>query len=183
MSKRHPTFTKRIVASLVDAILMSPLAFWLNWEAASGAKAINLVLIGLVSILLFTLLAIGFRRVYGQTLGEMLVGIQVMDLTGGRLYLQQAVFRVAAMIALNVLALSMMAFSLFHGETLLHVSSDGSIQGTVIPYYSAGMVGFLLEFLSMATNRQRRSLQDYMAGSIVRSCRLSYARSGEHFFR
>src|SRR5690606_8529970 len=93
---------------------------------------------------------------FGQTLGKMVSGVIVMDVSEVRLLsVGHAALREAGLIAIYVLALGFtfadIAFDLG--------SSTEEAAGTILGY--AALVWFVVEVITMLTNEKRRALHDW----------------------
>ena len=103
---------------------------------------------------------------WGQTLGKRAVGVIVRDVTERPLSIRQAVLRDAVPIALSTLQFWDDLPDLLRGR-------DPLLPGGEIHAVAFGLLGwvsvlwFAAEVVTMLTNRKRRAVHDFIAGSVV----------------
>lgn len=102
---------------------------------------------------------------YGQTLGKMVVGVKVLDVSEQRIpTLRQAFLRDSGYIILSALSLGYVIYL-----TATNQSLTGPDRLTPPLQILAGAIfGWsLLEIITMLTNHKRRALHDWIAGTVV----------------
>ncbi len=167
--KRYKTFWRRFWAGIADSIVLMPLmllsqVLWNHSEQIPNAILalyyITLALSGYV----YRILLHGF---YGMTIGKMLLKLVVVDVSEkAPLKMSQAVRR--DMIPL-FLASFYITIKFFHilktGEP-----SSPAVRPLGFAYWvisSCSAIWFWGEFITMLTNRKKRALHDFVAGSVV----------------
>jgi uncharacterized RDD family membrane protein YckC len=96
---REPTFGQRLLARLIDLVVLVPLGVLASAVADGRASA-------LVGIVLTGLYEVGFVARQGRTLGKVMLGTQIVDRSSGALPgLRQAALRWLAVAAGSLLAL------------------------------------------------------------------------------
>ena len=105
----------------------------------------------------------------GQTLGKMVAGVVVLDI-GEQRYptLRQAFLRDIGGVVLGLGSLGMSLCALLTEQSASMPPAIFSSVGVVFGLGGSGW--FLLEIVTMLTNRKRRALHDFIAGTVVRRC-------------
>lgn len=120
---------------------------------------------GTLSYCTYWLYSILMHARYGQTLGKMATEVTVLDLSERRFpTLRQAFLRDAGYVILNCASLAYLFVLVLSGRYSFGAEMSGA-PGRILAL--AGLAWFLLELLTMATNRKRRALHDYIAGTVV----------------
>lgn len=167
-------FWKRSVALLVDGLLLTPLSFiFVMLDGVSRPMA-------LLSALAFAVVAYGYEvgcvARWGQTLGKYAVGIRVVRSDGSRVGWREAWLRSSVDLGF--------ACILFLGDTSAIVHAPASLWTDVgwmvrqaklqaarpdaIEFVAWVQMGWLLgEVVSVLFNEKKRSLHDYIAGTVV----------------
>jgi uncharacterized RDD family membrane protein YckC len=162
--EKYQTFWPRFWAGWVDALVFLPL--WpLDSLLHSATTSPYLLAVWFVlSTLAFDLYNVVMHARYGQTLGKMLAGVRVVDLSGGKLSLRQAFIRDCVPVALTVLSIT-------SGLPLVLAGVDPYTSGQFswldqLQIYASSM-WFAAELITMLTNSKRRAIHDYLASSVV----------------
>ncbi|HEV8245428.1 MAG TPA: RDD family protein, partial [Polyangiaceae bacterium] len=116
-----------------------------------------------------------FHALFGQTLGKMAAGIRVVRVSGERIGWREASFRSSVDIGFGVLG------AIVTGQALLHFPaaewSASSLENSkrllelqppwarLEPYVSS--LWYWSELFVLLTNRRRRALHDFIAGTVV----------------
>ena len=160
---KYRTFGWRVLALLVDSLVMLPLVLpltLLNLEPATWA----FWFIGLGVSILSNAYNILMHWRFGQTLGKMAVGVKVVDFAGeGRITLNQAVLRDLPNIAFQVMS----SFAIFY---LLISRADPQAEAYKLAetYPTYGLFIFtMLNVFVCITNVQNRALHDILAGTVA----------------
>ncbi len=160
MSK-YRTFWPRFWAGVVDGLIFLPLslaASWVSPRAPIPLLAILYVVTGMMGVA-YSVLLHGY---YGQTLGKMLLRVKVLDVGESRLTMRQAVLRDSPLIVLCCIDIAFGTMYIVGGGNPLRA---GDAAPMMVNY--AGLLWFLAEVVTMLTNRKRRALHDWIAGSVV----------------
>jgi uncharacterized RDD family membrane protein YckC len=160
---KYSTGSKRFWACIIDGIIFFSLILIGNWIFREPRHiyvefAWNAFLI-FASSLYVTILHYKF----GQTFGKWVVGVQVLDVGETRtLTLRQAILRD---IFEWILAI---AGTIYYGCLIFRNNGEHSL---INDYAEFGNTPFwiwtVIELVSMFTNRKRRALHDFIAGSVV----------------
>jgi uncharacterized RDD family membrane protein YckC len=171
---RYGTFWQRVAATLIDALVLLPLWVAVEWiSGSSTAVAMSLLLpAALLYIGYYTYLHARF----GQTVGKRVMGIQVVRLDGNAIGWREAWLRsaVAAVILMIQVAASWVALSRVGEEAYEGLGWQQRI--TLLsqhePAWSSWIEGVSLAWswvavVVMLFHRERRSLHDFIAGTVV----------------
>jgi uncharacterized RDD family membrane protein YckC len=108
----------------------------------------------------------------GQTLGKMVCKVRVLDITENKLSLSQAFMRDIVLIISNFI---FSLYILFNSSIYIKlVTSNNFIEDfSAFPIWFRvlAMMSFiwtLLEIITMLTNKKRRAIHDFIAGSVVK---------------
>ena len=158
---KYHNFLRRAVASLIDiAIVLLPFyAIYSNLEEKLSVSTLYIM-----SIL--QVLAPGFYNTYlhykyGQTFGKMALSIKVIDLkSGGGLSIKQAFIRsLPIVITCLIVAICTLYSSL---------SADSEIPAFILDNKSLLLsLWTTAELICMFTNKERKTIHDLMAGTVV----------------
>lgn len=173
---KYCTFWRRIFAGILDSFVFFPIVVCFPFNLLANLllppdrgpfltivwAVINYTAAWLYSVLL--------HARYGQTLGKMATRVKVLDVSEERLpTLRQAFIRDIGNIIPSMLMLAYDISIVLFGRSAKS-SEFTSFFGEIL-FVTGISVGFLwwflVEIISMATNKKRRALHDYIAGTIV----------------
>ena len=176
---KYCTFWRRIFAGILDSFVFFPIVVCLPFNFLAKLllppdrgpfltivwAVINYTAAWLYSVLL--------HARYGQTLGKMATRVKVLDVSEERLpTLRQTFIRDIGNIIPSMLMLAYDISIVLFGRSAKS-SEFTSFFGEIL-FVTGISVGFLwwflVEIISMATNKKRRALHDYIAGTIVVRC-------------
>jgi uncharacterized RDD family membrane protein YckC len=162
MRDKYRTFWPRFWAGLVDALVLAPVGvmdLWFWHQDASTAARVVWWTFGHAAGLLYSILLHGL---WGQTLGKLVMGIRVLDVSGSPLKMWQAVLR-------DSLGIAFATWVILSRLPLVLSGLDPRLAATDqmgwLQLASAALL--LLELATMQTNAKRRALHDLLAGSVV----------------
>jgi uncharacterized RDD family membrane protein YckC len=163
--RKYRTFWPRLGAMFLDGGVLAPFA-WLdqliwNHTAQSIVLLSWAVFYSFVSVVYEVL----FVALYGQTLGKMACGVRVYDLSG------QPVSPMQAMLRHIVPILFLPYFAFIQVQNILAGHLGNRAMGDDLWGFGTFfllMFGWLaLEVVTMLTNRKRRAVHDFIAGTVV----------------
>jgi uncharacterized RDD family membrane protein YckC len=161
------TFWRRVWAGAIDGAVFGPLFLINAWVWTSFKEhPVLLLLWFILSSIAIHIYDIVFHGLFGQTLGKMAVNVKVINVTGDKLTMPQAFRR--DMVPLFFFALSLA----FDGPKILHgiyPQNPAFVKFDFIFFLTlfSGMGWFFAEVVTMLTNKRRRAIHDYIAGSVV----------------
>lgn len=161
---RYATFWRRVGAILVDGLILMPIMSGVHFLAPASGGPLSQAFPDFAASLSFYLYPMFLHGRYGQTLGKMVTGVRVLDLSEEKLTISQAITR-----DLVPLSMSIAAFVVMVNVDLPVGLSEPNIADLVplVTFASIGLLWWLAEILTMATNRKRRAVHDFIAGSVV----------------
>ncbi len=163
---KYKTFSRRFWAAVLDMGVFVPLG-WLDHAIWSHVKEPNVLSVWLIiNSSAGWLYSILLQGRYGQTIGKFICNVRVLDKTEKPLSMKQAIYRDALPIVIILPVLFYQVTNILNGQ----ISSKGlpsPMNVTLKTYLSIYPIWFSLELLTMLTNKKRRALHDFIAGSVV----------------
>lgn len=164
IESKYQTIWQRIAAELIDLLLFVPLLAPSEFIVLRGHLS---GLPGVIRAFLFFPAASAYQIViharYGQTLGKMVTNIKLIDVSGAKLRLRQALLRPSVNISLYVASFMINAPLIWRG--LIPSQTDRGLPGNL---YAA--VSYSWDFLIIASlfiSSKRRTVADFIAGSVI----------------
>ena len=160
----YRTGLRRVGAAIVDSIVMWPFSLFVVNLNGSVDDAV-LRIYGYFIVALPVAYSIIGHYKYGMTIGKWVARIKVIDVSETKnITLRQAVLRDIVFLVLTVVDIIT--------DILLHSTwQDGDfpeyISWISFVANSAWLLWTLLEIISMLTNRKRRAIHDFIAGTVV----------------
>ena len=163
---KYHTFWPRFWAGCIDGIIFYPLTFLDNWIWSNADVTSPIIILSwfLFYSLIFLAYSILMHGYLGQTIGKMVFKIKVLNITETKLELEKAVLR-----DIFPLITSVVFVLLYVPGVLNKVAPRAQYEAnsTFAIVGSAGLIWFLLEIFTMLTNKKRRAIHDFIAGSVV----------------
>lgn len=164
--EKYHTFWRRLFAQWVDGIVLLPLSFigiWITRAASEQEFVIYLwQFISSIAVYVYTILMHGS---FGQTVGKMACGVIVLDKSETqKISLRQAFYRDCVPLIL------MLFFMVISNPIAVKSGQAESFDGPpvlLILFGSMNLVWSVTEIVTMLSNKKRRALHDYIAGSVV----------------
>lgn len=158
--EKYNTFFKRFGAGIIDGMVFVP--FSILASDVSNNKALFIIVMFLY-LLFWLIYTAGMHARFGQTLGKMATGIKVYNINEeSTITLTAAIARESFWCAAQLIALINFIFVTLErnaGEVILEKYNDSAAFITIC--------WILIELITMLTNLKRRSLQDFIANSVV----------------
>lgn len=167
VEKRFRTFWRRVWAGAIDSAVFWPI-FLINSWIWTGLKDYPVLLLFwyILYSIAFHIYDIVFHGLFGQTLGKMAVNVKVTSITGDRLTMLQAFRRDMVPILFFALSLALDAPKILNG---IYPQNPAFVKFNFVFFltFFSGMGWFIAEVVTMLTNKRRRAIHDYIAGSVV----------------
>lgn len=171
LSERYSTFGPRFWTGSVDSCVLWPVGFITTALLSLNIPRTLAALLVIVESLAWLLYTVTMHARYGQTVGKMVTKVRVVDFrTEGSISWRQAWLREGIPMVLSlgflgwevslILTGSLSPSALASGEAL--AASRGFWLLTALPG-----LWFVAEILTMLTNKKRRALHDFLAGTVV----------------
>lgn len=168
---RYSTFAARFWAGCVDGCVLWPVSFItaalfsLSLPRSLGALVL---VVERLSYLVYTVL---FHARYGQTVGKMFTHVRVVDFrTEGKISFWQALLREGIPALLNLGYLAYEIFAILTGRITAGDLANGKALAQTTGLHivtNLPLLWFAIEVLTMLTNKKRRALHDFIAGTVV----------------
>jgi uncharacterized RDD family membrane protein YckC len=164
IEKRYRTFRPRFWAGLIDAAILLPLLGLDLWLEEHLHSPVLLALWFIAYSLSFDIYSVAMHTRYGQTLGKMVMGVKVLDISERKLSLRQALLRDCVPIIFDLLIIYEGLPAVVSGASRAD-ATELSLVMEVAAYGS--LLWFAAELLTMLFSSKRRALHDFIAGSVV----------------
>lgn len=179
----YAQFWRRATAAAIDFTLVLVLAPIL---AQAGTSRLTTFGVTLFAPLLVPLYEIYFHARWGQTIGKRLMDIVVLDVNGNALSVRHALLRSSVGLVLGlfsaaslIVATGRIADAEFAALDAMQIATR---QQQLAPYWTllnvVAHVWFASELVTMLSNRRRRALHDFIAGTVVVDRALKSSKEG-----
>jgi len=163
---QYQTFWRRLGAAFLDIIIFVPLSLVDDWVLSLQPPVPIVTTYMAVSESTFLVYSILMHGLFGQTVGKMLTRVKVVSLDETPLTMRQAVLRDSPGLLFQ---LAYLPLAVMHLNWLIALKRGDE---TEIPqwFHVLGYGALLMLFIELATmltNRKRRALHDFIAGSVV----------------
>jgi uncharacterized RDD family membrane protein YckC len=163
---QYQTFWRRLGAAFLDIIIFVPLSLVDDWVLSLQPPVPIVTTYMAVSESTFLVYSILMHGLFGQTVGKMITRVKVVSLDETPLTMRQAVLRDSPGLLFQVAYLPL---AVMHLDWLIALRRGDE---TEIPqwFHVLGYGALLMLFIELATmltNRKRRALHDFIAGSVV----------------
>ena len=191
MDSTYKTFWKRFFAGFVDSVVLALIAILINSLTPSRGDTLTFLQTVLDNSI-WLIYSICLHGKYGQTIGKMVFKIKVVTVSGNDITFLQAFKRDVVYLILAVAILT--TFSTHkeeyasYNESVLFIESfeatDQNYDADEVNYHLENLTNvwgtpavwvgyisliyFLLEVITMLTNKKRRAIHDFIAGTEVR---------------
>ncbi|TAD92114.1 MAG: RDD family protein [Bacteroidetes bacterium] len=162
-TNRYSTASKRIWASIVDGIVFMPFLLIDRFLISPTESEYFVVGWQMLSVIIPLLYSIVAHYKYGQTIGKWVAGVQVVDISEShKINLKQAIVRASFYLAIKLAAVCYYLFLVVtNGDKAYFFEGFNDLAGTLI------MVWFLLNLVTMYSNKKSRAIHDFLAQSVV----------------
>jgi uncharacterized RDD family membrane protein YckC len=165
MDKYHTTWL-RFCAAFIDGLIFWPLEVVDSFLSAPERSAAIIIFWNVLLYSSYWLYNVLLHARYGQTIGKRVMKIKVLDVSEERTpNFRQAFLRDIGNILFSVFALLYLVYLVLQGAYFSEEGTYNSLPGQILSWAALGW--FLLEIFTMATNKKRRALHDYLAGTVV----------------
>jgi len=168
---KYRTFWRRFWAGWIDALVFMPLAFIDPLKYSESLPTFILVIWFLFHETAWYLYSVLMHGKFGQTLGKMAFKVKVIDKSEDKsITYRQAFLRDIVLIALGTFIIFSMLPDVIQGKnpyepTELMKNSKEMLKLFLLA--SIQWFWFFAELITMLTNKKRRAVHDFIAGSVV----------------
>ena len=159
---KYKTAGKRLVASILDEILLLPISYFVS--NISSQNQIILALLLFLPIFFWTFYFVMLNGKLGYTIGKKIMNLKILDVNEQnvigikRAFCRDGIWFVASFLGL-IYSISLLITS---NESPNIIKDNYDDYLTII-----STIWILVELITMLTNSKRRALHDYLAGSVV----------------
>ena len=161
---RYDTFWRRVGAGIADGVILFPLHWLDSWIFGSGTTPVILLLWFTFNSFSYIIYSVVLHGLYGQTLGKMLTGVRVLDVSETRLSFGQAFLRDSVPMLFTTIGVAIGIQTVLSGENPL-AGEEITLADILIGL--TAFVWLLAELITMLWNNKRRAIHDYIARSVV----------------
>jgi uncharacterized RDD family membrane protein YckC len=165
--ENHPTVVPRICAIILDSILLLPLAIIDQLVRDSGLQPeIIIALLFIVSIS-YSIYFITMHKIFGQTVGKMLMKVKVLSFDESPIKFWQTVVRDLPQILL-------VTASFIFENPLVNATAETNSESLDIlksPIVILSMMWGIADIICFFTSEKHRALHDFIAGTVVVKCK------------
>jgi uncharacterized RDD family membrane protein YckC len=161
--EKYQTFTPRLFALIIDALIFFPLYFldnWIKYEVNSVPAILALWL--LVSTAMHPVYSILMHGLYGQTLGKMAMKVKVVDAFEKPITFHHALLR-----ELPYLSFTFSSIFFTMSQSFNSVEAPGFLPSAGDIILSLMIVWSIADIAVLFISDKRRSLHDFIAGTVV----------------
>jgi uncharacterized RDD family membrane protein YckC len=180
LERRYATFGPRFWTAFVDSCVLWPIgllsSFYLIVNIPKPVAA-ALVVVGNLAWLFYTVL---LHARYGQTVGKMVTKVRVVDFrTEGKISSWQAWLREGIPLLLSVGGIVYEISLILNGQLNSKTIANRELFDNRWFWLanSVPTLWFFAEVLTMLTNRKRRALHDFIAGTVVVRTNIDYGNT------
>src|SRR5580658_10088329 len=170
LAARYSTFAPRFWTGFVDACVLWPIGFVTFAFLSLDIPRILAALLVIVESLAWLIYTVVMHGRYGQTFGKMVTKVRVVDYrTEGQISFRQAWLREGIPMVLSLGLLGYEVFAILTGSATPRSIANGEALTESKPFWLLSAIPgfwFLAEVLTMLTNRKRRALHDFIAGTV-----------------
>lgn len=169
-SERYSTFGPRFWAGPVDSCALLPIGFITSILLALNIPKTLAALLVIVESLAWLFYTVVMHGRYGQTVGKIVTKVRVVDYrTEGRISYRQAWLREGIPMAVSLVVLGYQVFGFLAGNLSAQelVNGKEALDKQFVLVTALPSAWFVAEVLTMLTNRKRRALHDFIAGTVV----------------
>lgn len=171
---KYAGFWPRFSAGLVDLLVMIPLILLFYWSLSNSHT--TAVLFAVPVTLLFAAYNVYFVGRWGQTIGKMVLKIKVVSLSGGEAGMYRAFYRHSVDFTFSMITTGLTLYALFSISSTEYnmLSLNDKIQRMSEftlswdkLFNNLSCIWMISELIVLLMNEKRRSLHDFIAGTLV----------------
>jgi uncharacterized RDD family membrane protein YckC len=178
LEKRYRTFGPRFWTGAVDTCVFLPLTVTLSFLLSLNIPRVLVAILVIIQNLAWLVYSVTLHARYGQTIGKIATKVRVVDFrTEGKISWAQAWLRDGIPVFLSLGLVGYQVYELLSGHIAPSVLENGQSYNENGPTLWLSLVPgfwFIAEVLTMLTNRKRRALHDFIAGTVVVRTNIDY---------
>lgn len=181
LEMRYRTFGPRFWTGVVDTCVFLPVSFTASFLLLLNLPRFLAAILVIIQNLAWLVYTVAMHARYGQTIGKMVTKVRVIDSrTEGRISWGQAWLREGAPLFLSLGLVGYQAYAIISGQLTPSAVENGQTFNENGPTLWLSLVPgfwFIAEVLTMLTNRKRRALHDFIAGTVVVRTNIDYSNA------
>ncbi len=166
-------FWIRLIAGIIDYIICLPFTYTIKY--IDGYNKFSFCWGILINIILLVIYDIYFVKKYGGTLGKLIVKIKILKTNGEKVDWKESFLRSTIPLTTNILTFVLMLMSVQNITDkeffAINYKNRGAFILTESPYFYSLLafifIAIIGEYVVLLTNKKRRAIHDYIAGTIV----------------
>ena len=167
-------FWKRFGAYWIDVLIWIPIVVLMTW--LGGLNKFVYISLSLLSLIIGVWFHVYLVKKYGGTPGKLLMKIKITKIDGSPVGYREAVIRYSVLFLLTILSTIAIVIAMSNISNEEYYSLGWKARSLKLiqytPFWYAWVdlftnVWVWSEFVVMLTNKQRRSVHDFMAGTVV----------------
>ncbi len=164
---KYQTFWRRSAAGLIDGLVFLPLGLIDPWKFAQHMPVFILVAWFIFHETAWYFYSVLMHGRYGQTLGKMVCKIKVIDKSEANpITYRQAFYRDSILIVTGLIFSLIMLSDVTAGKNPYDMK-EAKNWISILLWSSLSTLWFLAELITMLTNKKRRAIHDFIAGTVV----------------
>lgn len=165
IANKYKTFGNRFLAGLIDSFLLIIMLVILNpWLYSTQLPKAIYILHFIINSTAYYFYSVLMHGRYGQTVGKMLCNVKVIDKSEKHpITYKQAFLRDSVAIIIGLISMFALLPEVLRG--INPADLPDSVWHATLSLFST--LWFFLEITTMMTNKKRRALHDYIAGTVV----------------
>jgi len=161
---KYDTFWGRFSAGIIDSLVFLPFAFLDAYFLDPNRNIILALVWMMISYSSFSIYSIYFHWRSGQTIGKRAMGVKVVDVNETRgLTLKQSFLRDSIYVVLQAIGIAMITINTLSAGYYMEYKPGTGFY--ILAYLS--FLWFVIEIISMLTNKKKRAIHDYIANTVV----------------
>jgi uncharacterized RDD family membrane protein YckC len=159
---KYRTFWPRFLAAFIDGLILLPidLLYKYVYSSQSTRIAVEWAILSHSAPWIYSVFMHGYYD--GQTIGKMAAGIKVVDISESPITLRQAFMRDCVTVGMTTTVLLVLLLEKFFGNAVSPtVIALSMLLGITDSLWSWA------EIITMLTNKKRRAIHDFIAGTVV----------------
>ncbi len=186
LSERYSTFGPRFWTGYVDSCVLWPVGFITAVLSCLGIPRILTAGLAIMHTVVWLVYTVVMHARYGQTVGKMVTKVRVVDFrTEGSISWRQALLREGIPMVLSLGFLVWMVLFIIRDELNPNdISTHEALTESRAFWFLAALPGlwFIAEVLTMLTNKKRRALHDFIAGTVVVRTNIEVPQRGQYTY-
>lgn len=180
LEKRYRTFGPRFWTGAVESCVFLPLSVTISFLLSLNIPRFPAAVLVIIQNLAWLIYTVALHARYGQTIGKMVTRVRVIDSrTEGKISWGQAWLREGIPLFLSLGLIGYQVYEILSGRITASALENGQYEQNRTSLWLTLIPGlwFMAEVLTMLTNRKRRALHDFIAGTVVVRTNIDYANA------